>query len=232
MPVSRQRKLEIEKRRLKVAELALKGCRQLEIAERLGVTQATVSLDLKHLRDEWRQGARDDIAAEVARQLEKLSLLEREAWDAWERSKQPAHSTVVYRGGENEPSKMRQTLKHQTGDVRYLDQVQKCLAATRALLGLSPAREPLAGDAPHPPPSVDTINARRITLAEALPILLSDPSYHSAPPPPADHKPPNMIDVDAEYDRLTAEQRASEQLASDRRCKLEPPAGDASRPPA
>ena len=129
------------------------------------------------------QGAQDDIAAEVARQLEKLSLLEREAWGVWEHSKQPAHSTVVHRGGENEPSKMRQTLKHQTGDVRYLDQVQKCLAATRALLGLSPAREPLAGDAPHSPPTLDTTDAHRITLAEALPIPPQRPVLSLRLPP-------------------------------------------------
>ena len=205
MPVSRQRKLEIEKRRLKVAELSLKGCRQTKIAERLGVTQATVSLDLKQLRAEWRESARDDIAAAVAKQLEKLSLLEREAWDAWERSKQPTHSTIVYRGGENEPSKMRQTLKHQTGDPRYLDQVQKCLAAARTLLGLAPAREHLVRDVPHPPQSLDALDARRIALAEAIQFVLSDESYHSAPPPSADRIPPNQVDPLAAYDRLAAE---------------------------
>jgi hypothetical protein len=41
-----------------------------------------------------------------------------------------------------------------------------------------------------------------------------------------------MINVDAEYDRLTSKQLASEQLAAAHRRKLEPPAGGASRPPA
>ena len=66
-----------------------------------------------------------------------LTLIQREAWEAWERSKQPGHTAVIDGAGEGEPSKARQTIKRQTGDPRYLEQVQKCPAATRALLALA-----------------------------------------------------------------------------------------------
>jgi DNA-binding CsgD family transcriptional regulator len=212
MPVSRQRKLEIEKRRQQVAELALRGRRQSEIAEQLGVTQATVSVDLKRLRDEWRATARQDVAALIARQLDKLSLVEREAWEAWERSKQPAHTTVVYRGGDNEPSKMRQTLKHPTGDPRYLELLRKCLAAERTLVGLLPAREPDGPDGPDEPneadetplpPMFEGIDASKITFAAGLQLMMGHRDYcPSERPPPA---PPTAAEIAAQYDRQFAD---------------------------
>lgn len=212
MSVSRQRRLQIDKRRMQVAELALKGCRQIEIAERLGVAQATVSSDLKQLRLQWQAAAAANTARSIARQLDKLDLIEREAWDAWERSKQPSHVTVVERSAENEPVKMRQTLKHQTGDARYLDQVQKCLAAARELLGLSAAGKPHDG-----PRSLETMDETQMSFAEGLQLILDHPSYHSAPPPPPGHKPANMVDVEAECEKYAAEQRAANKLVAEHR---------------
>lgn len=137
MPVSRKRRRKIEQRQRQVAELTLKGHSQTEIAQRLGVTQPTVSNDLKSIRAAWRQASVRDFDASFSEQLEMLSLIQREAWEAWERSKGPGHTAVIQGAGEGEPSKTRQTVKRQTGDPRFLEQVQKCLAASRALLGLA-----------------------------------------------------------------------------------------------
>lgn len=206
MAVSRQRQLQIDKRRLQVAELALKGCRQIEIAERLGVAQATVSLDLKRLRAKWQASAAADIQRVIARQFDKLALIEREAWDAWERSKQPSHVSVVYRGGEHEPTKMRQTLKHPTGDPRYLEQLLKCLAATRELIGLGGSKQQPGAAA----------RSDEITLAEAIQMTLFDERFHAAPPPGAepvqppcwtDRPPPNLVDPVAAYEQFAADYR-------------------------
>lgn len=137
MSKSRKRKTEIEQRQRQVAELTLKGHTQSEIAGRLGVTQPTVSNDLKAIRAAWRQASVRDFDAAFSEQLEMLTLVQREAWEAWERSKGPGHTAVISGAGEGEPSKTRQTIKRQTGDPRFLEQVQKCLAASRALLGLA-----------------------------------------------------------------------------------------------
>jgi DNA-binding MarR family transcriptional regulator len=137
MSISRKRKMQIEQRQKQVAELTLKGHTQSEIAERLGVTQPTVSNDLKAIRAAWRQATSRDFDATFSEQVEMLSLIQREAWEAWERSKGPGHTAVIQGAGEGEPSKTRQTIKRQTGDPRFLEQLQKCLAASRALLGLA-----------------------------------------------------------------------------------------------
>jgi len=137
MSIHRKRKIEIEQRQRQVAELTLKGLTQSEIAGRLGVTQPTVSNDLKAIRAAWRQATLRDFDATFSEQLEMLSLIQREAWEAWERSKGPGHTAVIQGAGEGEPSKTRQTIKRQTGDPRFLEQLQKCLAASRALLGLA-----------------------------------------------------------------------------------------------
>jgi len=137
MSISRKRKIQIEQRQRQVAELTLKGLAQSEIAARLGISQSTVSNDLKAIRAAWRQGALRDFDATFSEQLEMLTLIQREAWEAWERSKQPGHTAVIAGAGEGEPSKTRQTIKRQTGDPRFLEQLQKCLAASRALLGLA-----------------------------------------------------------------------------------------------
>jgi DNA-binding MarR family transcriptional regulator len=137
MSISRKRKMQIEQRQRQVAELTLMGRTQIEIAERLGVAQPTVSNDLKAIRAAWRQATSRDFEATFSEQLEMLTLIQREAWEAWERSKGPGHTAVIQGAGEAEPSKTRQTIKRQTGDPRFLEQLQKCLAASRALLGLA-----------------------------------------------------------------------------------------------
>lgn len=138
MPVSRQRQLEIEQRRRQVAELSLKGHNQYEIAARLDVGQATVSEDLKRLRAAWRESGVRDFDSLVAEQMNTLAMIQREAWEAWERSKQPAHTATTQ--GTGEEQKTRQTLKRQHGDPRFLEQVHKCMARACALLGFGVRR--------------------------------------------------------------------------------------------
>ena len=137
MSISRKRKIEIEQRQRQVAELTLKGLTQAEIAGRLSVTQPTVSNDLKAIRAAWRQASLRDFDASYSEQLEMLRLIQREAWAAWERSKEPAHTAVIDGADAGEPSKTRQTIKRQAGDYRFLEQLQKSLAVSRALLGLA-----------------------------------------------------------------------------------------------
>lgn len=124
----------IAQRRQRVAELYVKSWTQFAIAEELGISQPTVSCDLKAVRKQWLESSIRDFDALRERELQKLDLLEREAWAAWERSQQPAESTKVTQDGSGKVA--QKTVQHQDGDPRYLDQVHKAIAARRALLGL------------------------------------------------------------------------------------------------
>jgi predicted transcriptional regulator len=184
MPVSRQRQLQIDQRRRQVAELTLKGHRQSEIAAQLEVTQSTVSNDLQQVRAAWREAGVRNFEAAVSEQLETLALIQREAWQAWERSKQPAHTAVVQ--GDGEEQRTRQTLKHRYGDPRLLEQVQRCLDRSRHLLGVDAAilRNP---EAP---------GKKELTFHDMLEHMANTPG-----PPPYS----NVVDGAEEYERLMQE---------------------------
>jgi predicted transcriptional regulator len=131
---SRQEDVHIEQRRRQIATLYLKGTPQAEIARELGVSQGTVSSDLKAIRREWRDSRIRDFDEVVDVELKKIDQLEREAWSGWERSQQPAETTKVTLDGAGK--KAQKVTQQQTGDPRFLEQIQRCIATRRALLGL------------------------------------------------------------------------------------------------
>lgn len=139
-----------QERREQIAALYVRGQYQTEIARQLHVTQQQVSLDLKIIRAQWRASAIRDFDAAKELELQKLDALEREAWQAWERSKQPREITlteqtegaeVVLPDGETRPrAAIRKASVRRdatAGDPRYLEQIQKCIAQRCALLGLT-----------------------------------------------------------------------------------------------
>src|SRR5690242_11244148 len=87
--------LAILQRRKQVAELYLQGWSQPAIAHQLDVSQPTICADLKAIRQDWRDSAIRDFDALRDLELQKLDLIEREAWEAWKRSQKPAQSAVV-----------------------------------------------------------------------------------------------------------------------------------------
>ncbi len=150
MPLAPSKRLALLQRRRQVAELYLRSWTQTAIAERLGVTQPTICEDLKRIRQQWRESAIRDFDAAREQELQKLDLVEREAWAAWERSQQVQESTRVTQDGSGK--RAQKTVEHPVGDPRYLEQVHKCIAARRALLGLdAPTRiAPVMPDGEEP----------------------------------------------------------------------------------
>ena len=130
----RKETTQITQRRQHVAELYVKGWFQTAIARELVISQPTVCQDLQAIRKQWRESAIRDFDAARELELQKLDRVEREAWAAWERSQQPAHSAVV--SGEAGGQHTRKLLRSQHGDLRALETVLKCNAARRAMLGL------------------------------------------------------------------------------------------------
>ena len=137
MPVSLSKKLAIARRRQQIAELYLKGLAQTAIAEQLAVEQSTVCRDLKAIHKAWRDSAVRDFDMAREEELQKLELIEREAWAAWERSQKPSQEA---RSKDGDMSKAAKRMKSQHGDARCLDLVLKCVTNRRALLGLDLAQ--------------------------------------------------------------------------------------------
>ena len=137
MAKKQTKRLAVLQRRQQVAELALQGLSQTAIAKQLGVAQGTIAGDLNVIRRQWRESAIRDFDQARAVELQKLDLIEREAWAAWQRSQKPQQSAVFT--GEVPGSDSRKSLANRYGDARFLEQVNKCIAQRRALLGLDVA---------------------------------------------------------------------------------------------
>jgi hypothetical protein len=116
----------------------------------------TVSKDLAHLRAQWRAAASHDFAAKQAEELAKLAHLEREAWEAWERSCEVAETTsekmvladakessaVSPKGAVKETTASvlvkviyRRRIRGRCGDPRFLELVARCIEIRLRMFG-------------------------------------------------------------------------------------------------
>lgn len=124
-----------------LAEIAaryLRGETQAAIADSLGVSQSTVSRDLRELRAFWRESAIRDFDELVAEQLAKIDALEAEYWQAWQRSLK-VKETIRNESGENDKGPWTKTITSREvliGESSYLAGVERCIAARCKLLGL------------------------------------------------------------------------------------------------
>lgn len=128
-------KFERERDLLEISRLYLQGITQAEIGQRLGVSQPQISYDLRVLRNRWLQSSIVNIDEAKARELARVDHLEREYWDAWEKSKNP----VKTRGSKKvDGEQVESTIQGETGtgDPRYLTGVQWCINKRCEVLGL------------------------------------------------------------------------------------------------
>lgn len=135
-------------RRTDAWELRCQGWTQTRIAQQLGVTQATISRDLK-----WAsQRALADLTAVVEQtkreQVHQLERIADEALQSWERSKanyKSVSKTVKGTRSDGEGTEESTTTKveERAGDVRYLNTAMGALSDIRKILG---ADAPIAVD--------------------------------------------------------------------------------------
>lgn len=140
-------------RRREVASYALKGWTQAAIARHLKIPPATVSRDLAVMREFWREFPVYDFDKIRLEQLQKVDLVEAEAWAAWQRSQEPQRSATLNKGKAGEQS--RTTLKHQSGDPRYLREVARCVTQRYEMIGVEPPKPPPPPKAVRLPRPVD-----------------------------------------------------------------------------
>lgn len=142
---------EVLSRRTEVARRYLQGEMQEDIARSFGVTQGQISQDLKVIRAAWLAAAIRDFDAAKAEELAKIDAVEREYWQAWERSKQdkevatqeaqeplPLTPEEIKAGKKPKPPRKKVTLRKegQSGNPAFLQGVLACIDKRCKILGL------------------------------------------------------------------------------------------------
>jgi hypothetical protein len=123
-----------EARRAKVAEMYLACIPQVDIAKALDVSIQTILIDIKEMRQEWRDSRQEFAESAFTEQLVRIDRVEREAWAAWERSQKPAKATIET--SSDEKSETREESREQYGDPQLLNTALKAIEHRRKLLGL------------------------------------------------------------------------------------------------
>ncbi len=148
----RRSKTHIERDRREIARLYLRGEFQADIGERLGLSQQTVSNDLKVIQEQWRIDRVDDIHEMKNIESAKIDALELTYYDAWERSKEKSKSQTEKRKGsivEFEGEKKKTTIPIETqlsvsenvGNPAFLQGVERCVEKRIRLWGLESAKK-------------------------------------------------------------------------------------------
>lgn len=135
MTFSRERGITLkrENRLLQAAEMYLKGTYQHIIAERLGVSKSQINDDLQLIKKRWRESQIIDFNEAKQKELEKIDLLERTYWDAWERSTGEKTKTRTSKAGDSSSASIEKEML--IGDPRFLQGVERCVDMRAKILG-------------------------------------------------------------------------------------------------
>jgi hypothetical protein len=182
-----RRPAEIERDRRNIASLYLKGKIQAEIAFELGISQPTVSREIKTLVDEWKQERVYDINEAKAKELAKLDVLELEYWNAWLRSQNDEVSRTEGTTARGEVDTT--TTKGQTGDSAFLQGVERCIKLRLEILGMVISKFELTGkdgEPLNPKENDDGFNRSIASFADAVreKLFREDPKQNRKVGPP------------------------------------------------
>lgn len=128
--------LERDSHRTQIAHLLVEGVSQQAIAEKLSLSEATVSRDIAFVRAEWLQSRQININEAVGQELMRLAKIEREAWEAWEHSKKAIEMNETSGSGRHDV-KVKKRTQGRIADPRYLAIIQDCINQRCKLLGLN-----------------------------------------------------------------------------------------------
>ena len=124
-----------------ISQMYLKGELQADIAESLGLSQATVSRALTALQADWRASSLIDINEAKARELAKIDTLELEYWAAWKRSQEDAESEITKMQGTDpaKPGRLEKQQKRegQSGNPAFLRGIEWCINKRCEIIGIN-----------------------------------------------------------------------------------------------
>ncbi len=136
---------------VRISEWYLRGWRQLDIAAELGLSFQQISYDIKTIQRRWREKTAINLDQAKSRELERIDLLEREYWAAWERSKTEKTKAKRELSGKDtngDPIVRRQFSEKEQmiGNPAYLNGVQWCISERCKLIGIyAPVRSEIGG---------------------------------------------------------------------------------------
>lgn len=131
----------------------LKGWRQVDIAEELGLSQQQISIDLRTIQKRWRENTTLDLDEAKSKELARLDELEREYWQAWESSKGERTKSRQESTGRVDPKtkkpvadKAMMEKEQRDGNPAFLAGVLSCIDRRCKLLGIdAPEKRELSG---------------------------------------------------------------------------------------
>ena len=115
------------------------------------ISRQQVTYDIKKLTKRWLKSQLINIDKAKSRELARIDKLEEQAWDAWERSKLNAETTIEQTGGKFGPSTTQRT-EGQVGNPAYLATVLKCVETRIKILGLEQSGEIIISSGARPIP--------------------------------------------------------------------------------
>jgi len=88
------------KRKRLISHLYTKGHSQADIADQLKVTVQTVRNTINELLEDWREDSIQELHDYLRREDQKIALVEKSAWDAWQDMMDNVHREVPDANGE------------------------------------------------------------------------------------------------------------------------------------
>jgi len=110
-----------------VIKLYLQGVSVRDIGRRVKIPVNSVYNDLKYARKMWLRKIAASAEEYLTAEVEKINLIESEAWEQWERSKLNATTKGIEKDDKGKTTKKTQTVRGQSGDPRYLEVALKCI---------------------------------------------------------------------------------------------------------
>jgi hypothetical protein len=159
LDVSRRTDEERERDMVIEARMYVRGKTQNEIRLELNkmypdrpLSPKSIHMDLQAIQRMWQQSTLFDFNAAKAKELARLDEAEREAWDAWERSKEK-HVRVEYEVSDDQVpfsadkvadvrrKKRRKVIEATVGDIKYLEMVERMIKMRCDIVGLFEAKK-------------------------------------------------------------------------------------------
>jgi transcriptional regulator with XRE-family HTH domain len=154
----KRKPLEKIRDRTRISEMYLRGLHQAEIAHELGVSQMTISRELKILSQDFINSANVNIAEEKGKIKAHLELLIRISHDAWKRSirvnivKQKKAQMI---GGQVTGQEVSERNEDEVGDPRFLAELRALVKQYTDLFGLDAVKKlDLTTDGKELPPTL------------------------------------------------------------------------------
>lgn len=134
-----------------IADLYLRGTYQSEIAGTLGVTQQTISKDIKEIERRWAERYTDNIHTAKLAELAKTDALEITYWDAWKKSCNQKATKAVEQISNSKTQSEKKSIKQEdrNGSPAFLTGIMNCIERRCKILGLD-APVKVAGDRNNP----------------------------------------------------------------------------------